>query len=96
MTQASSEIYFFPHCDVAPTAQPCSGGLELQRRLTATISNHPIPVVFITADDNEATRQRALKGGALDFLLKPVRREALLNAIHSALQQNVREDLERP
>jgi hypothetical protein len=28
MTQASSEIYFFPHCDVAPTAQPCSGEIE--------------------------------------------------------------------
>ncbi len=28
MTQAWSEIYFFPHCDVAPTAQPCSGAIE--------------------------------------------------------------------
>jgi FixJ family two-component response regulator len=28
-----------------------------------------------------------LKGGAVDFLRKPVRREALLNAVHLALQQ---------
>ena len=77
-------------CVILDVLLPGMSGLELQRRLTATISNHPIPVVFITADDNEATRQRALKGGAVDFLLKPVRREALLNAIHSALQQNSR------
>jgi FixJ family two-component response regulator len=29
-----------------------------------------------------------LQGGAVDFLRKPVRREALLNAVHLALQQN--------
>ena|SRR6266404_10616 len=32
--------------------------------------------------------ERALKGGAVDLLRKPVRREALLNAVHVALQQN--------
>jgi FixJ family two-component response regulator len=42
----------------------------------------------MTARDDEATRQRALKGGAVDFLRKPVRREALFNAVHLALQQN--------
>lgn len=67
---------------------PGISGLELQSQLTATVSNHRIPVVFMTARDDEATRQRALKGGAVDFLCKPVRREALLNAVHLALQQN--------
>jgi len=66
---------------------PGISGLELQSQLTAT-SNHRIPVVFMTARDDEATRQRALKGGAVDFLRKPVRREALLNAVNLALQQN--------
>jgi len=36
----------------------------------------------------EATRQQALKGGAVDLLRKPVRREALLSAVHMALKQN--------
>jgi FixJ family two-component response regulator len=63
-------------------------GLELQSQLTATVSNHRTPVVFMTARDDEATRQQALKGGAVDFLPKPARREALLNAVHLALQQN--------
>ena len=81
-------------CVILDVLLPGMSGLELQSQLTA--SNHRIPVVFITADDNEATRRRALKAGAVNFLVKPVRRQALLNAVHSALQQNDREDLERP
>ena len=75
-------------CLILDVGLPGISGLELQRQLTATVSYHRTPVVFITARDDEATRQQALKGGAVDFLRKPVRREALLNAVHLALQQN--------
>ena len=75
-------------CLILDVRLPGISGLELQSQLTATVSNHRTPVVFMTARDDEATRQRALKGGAVDFLRKPVRREALLNAVHLALQQN--------
>ena len=75
-------------CLILDVGLPGISGLELQSQLTATVSNHRTPVVFMTARDDEVTRQRALKGGAVDFLRKPVRREALLNAIHLALQQN--------
>ena len=75
-------------CLILDVGLPRISGLELQSQLTATVSNHRTPVVFMTARDDEATRQRALKGGAVDFLRKPVRREALLNAVHLALQQN--------
>ena len=75
-------------CLILDVGLPGISGLELQSELTATVSNHRTPVVFMTARDDEATRQRALKGGAVDFLRKPVRREALLNAVHLALHQN--------
>jgi FixJ family two-component response regulator len=75
-------------CLILDVRLPGISGLELQSQLTATVSNHRIPVLFMTARDDEATRQRALKGGAVDFLRKPVRREALFNAVHLALQQN--------
>ena len=75
-------------CVILDVLLPGMSGLELQSQLNATVSNHRIPVVFITAHDDEATRQRALKGGAVDLLRKPVRREALLSAVHIALQQN--------
>lgn len=75
-------------CLILDVRLPGISGLELQSQLTATASNHRIPVVFITARDDEVTRQRASKGGAVDFLRKPVRGETLLNAIRLALQQN--------
>ena len=58
-------------------------GIELQRRLLA--SHREIPVIFITAHGDETARSQALKNGAVDYLLKPFREEALLQAIHAAL-----------
>jgi FixJ family two-component response regulator len=75
-------------CLILDVCLPAISGLDLHSQLNATVSSHRIPVVFVTARDDEATRQRALKGGAVDFLSKPVRREALLNAVHLALQQS--------
>jgi len=75
-------------CLILDVRLPGISGLELQSQLTATVSNHRTPVVFMTARDDEATRQQALQGGAVDFLPKPVRREALFNAVHLAFQQN--------
>jgi FixJ family two-component response regulator len=75
-------------CLILDVGLPGISGLELQRQLTTTDSNHRTPVVFMTARDDDATRQHAMKGGAVDFLRKPVRREALLNAVHLAIQQN--------
>jgi FixJ family two-component response regulator len=75
-------------CLILDVGLPGISGLELQSQLTATVSNHRTPVVFMTARDDDATRQHAVKGGAVDFLRKPVRREALLNAVHLAIQQN--------
>jgi FixJ family two-component response regulator len=75
-------------CLILDVRLPGISGLELQSQLTATVSNHRTPVVFVTARDDDAARQQALKGGAVDFLRKPVRREALLNAVQLALQRN--------
>jgi two-component system response regulator FixJ len=63
---------------------PGMNGFELQNRLKA--EGRTIPLIFITAHSDEVSRQRALKGGAIDFLSKPVRREVLLKAIQSAAE----------
>ena len=75
-------------CLILDVRLPGISGLELQSQLSAMVSNHRTPVVFMTARDDEAARQQALKAGAVDFLRKPVRSEALLNAVNVALQQN--------
>jgi FixJ family two-component response regulator len=70
-------------CLILDMRMPGMNGLELQRRLAA--SHYEVSVIFITAHGDEAARSRALKNGAVDYLLKPFREEALFHAIHAAL-----------
>jgi FixJ family two-component response regulator len=70
-------------CLILDVRMTGTNGLELQRRLAA--SHREIPVIFITAHGGETARSQALKDGAVDYLLKPFREEALLHAIHAAL-----------
>jgi FixJ family two-component response regulator len=70
-------------CLILDVSLPGMSGFELQNRLK--IERRSIPIVFITAHYDEALRERALKGGATDFLSKPVRREILFKAIESAI-----------
>jgi CheY-like chemotaxis protein len=58
-------------------------GLELQHHLAAAGSR--VPVIFITAHDDEAARAQALRAGAAAFLRKPFSEQALLNAVQAAL-----------
>jgi FixJ family two-component response regulator len=61
---------------------PDLSGLQLQERLAR--QSHPMPVIFLTGHGDVAMSVRAVKAGAEDFLLKPVAREALLDAIERA------------
>jgi len=58
-------------------------GLDLQAALTRR--GRTIPIVFMTAHGDIAASVRAMKGGAVDFLVKPVERATLLPAIGAAL-----------
>lgn len=58
-------------------------GLDLLRQLAVTGSR--IPVVVLTAHGDDEARQRALEGGAVAFLGKPFRADALLDAVRQAL-----------
>ena len=71
-------------CLILDVTLPGMNGFELQSRLH--IERPDIPIVFITAHADEVSRQRALQGGAIEFLSKPVRRETLFKAIHSAVE----------
>jgi FixJ family two-component response regulator len=71
------------NCLVLDVRMPGMGGIELLRRLVT--SHRKIPVILITAYEEEGMRARALSGGAAAVLIKPFSEEALLSAIHSAL-----------
>ena len=58
-------------------------GIELQRRLKASGSRSP--VIFMTANDDEATRSQAIDAGCIAYLQKPFEQHVLLNAISKAV-----------
>lgn len=60
-------------------------GLALQERLAAEHS--AIPVIFITAHDDDATHERVAASGAAGYLRKPFEERALLDAIERALKK---------
>ena len=70
-------------CVVADLRMPSMNGLELQAALAR--SGNPLPVIFLTAHGDIPTSVHAMKGGAEDFLTKPVQKEKLLAAVQRAL-----------
>jgi|ERR1700736_5158286 len=59
-------------------------GLDLQRRLADEESR--VPIIFISAHDEERSRSQAMKSGAIAFLGKPFDDKGLLELVHSALK----------
>jgi len=72
-------------CLIVDVRMPGMNGLQLQSQLAATGTR--IPIIFITAYDDKASRQRAMQAGAAAFLGKPFTDEELLRWIRSALRQ---------
>ena len=58
-------------------------GIELQRKLAA--SGSTCPVIFMTANDDEATRNAAMDAGCIGYLSKPFAQRVLLDAILKAV-----------
>jgi len=58
-------------------------GLELQERIA---ERKEMPVIFMTGRSDIRTTVRAMKAGALDFLVKPLREEALLRSLSQAIE----------
>ena len=57
-------------------------GIELRRWLASSRSK--CPVIFMTANDEEATRNEAMDAGCIAYLRKPFAQLVLLNAIPKA------------
>ena len=73
-------------CLILDIAMPGMTGLDLQNELA--IRQQRIPIIFITAQRDEAIRPRLLKLGAVECLLKPFNEPDLLEAINLAFQGN--------
>jgi len=73
-------------CLVLDVSMPGLDGLALQGQLNAT--QPPWPIVFLTGYGDIPMSVRAIKGGAVDFLTKPVAAQVLLDAVASAIERD--------
>jgi FixJ family two-component response regulator len=82
----ASEYVGRTNCLILDVGMPGLSGPELQRELK--LRGQHIPIVFITANRDEAVRSRVLAQGAIACLIKPFSDTALLEALKSALRLN--------
>jgi FixJ family two-component response regulator len=72
-------------CILLDVRMPGLSGPDLQDRLTQLGSS--LPIIFLSGHGTVQTSVRVIKAGAEDFLLKPIAKEELLNAIGRALDR---------
>lgn len=75
-----------PACVVLDLQMPDLSGLELQELLSQR--SDILPIIFISGNGNIPDSVRAMKGGAIDFLTKPLVDRELLAAIEAALRRS--------
>ena len=75
-----------PACVVLDVRLSGENGLVLQDTLRT--SERRLPIIFLTGHGTVPLCAQALKGGAVDFLLKPVDEQALLEAISRAIEED--------
>jgi FixJ family two-component response regulator len=72
-----------PACALIDLQMPDMTGLALQQYLAN--SGLGIPTVVMTAHDEPGSRERCIAAGASAYLLKPLRKAALINAVNDAI-----------
>jgi FixJ family two-component response regulator len=77
-----------PACVVLDVRLPGLSGLDCQRQLAE--AGFRVPIVFISAHGDIPMSVRAMKDGAMDFIIKPFRDQDLLDAVQHALERDRR------
>jgi FixJ family two-component response regulator len=71
-------------CLISDVQMPVTSGLELQAVLADR--GLRIPTVFVTAFLDESIKRRAIGAGAVGFLYKPFKANALISFVHDAIE----------
>ena len=75
-----------PSCLILDVNLPGISGLDFQQQLRN--AGLHIPIIFVTGYGDIPMSVRAMKSGAVEFLTKPLGRQALLDAIQQALARD--------
>ena len=74
-------------CILTDLQMPRMSGLDLQQALRER--GILLPVVVLTAHGDVPTTRVAMKGGAFDFLEKPINDEVLLDVLKNAIREDI-------
>src|SRR5262245_53383955 len=74
-----------PCCVIADLTLPGLSGLELQRQLAGRVD---VPIVFIAGYTDVPATVQAMKAGAVEFLMKPLRTDLLVSAVDDAIARS--------
>ena len=80
-------------CLVLDVRMPEISGLELQEKMLK--AGILLPIVFISGHGTVPMSVRAMKAGAMDFLLKPFDEQDLLDAVYRAIDRCKRDGVQR-
>jgi FixJ family two-component response regulator len=75
-----------PCCLVLDVRLPGANGLDFQRQLAD--AGIEIPIIFVTGHGDIPMSVRAMKAGAVEFLVKPFQSEELLAAVGQAIDRD--------
>jgi two-component system response regulator FixJ len=80
------DLHVAPAVIITDMRMPDLTGVELQSELQKR--GRRVPMIFISGESTTPQVIEALKGGAIDFLLKPFEREDLLEAVVKGLERD--------
>lgn len=75
-----------PSCLVLDVRMPGANGLEFQQQLAG--AGIDIPIIFMTGHGDIPMSVKAMKAGAVEFLVKPFENDELLAAVHQAVERD--------
>ncbi len=75
-----------PSVILMDVVMPGMNGFQATRQLAKSPQTAHIPVIIVTTKDQETDRVWGMRQGARDYIVKPVREEALIASVKGALE----------
>ncbi|HYW04172.1 MAG TPA: response regulator [Gammaproteobacteria bacterium] len=74
-----------PDAIIMDIVMPGMSGFQATRRLSKDAQTANIPVVIVTTKDQETDRIWGLRQGAVDYIMKPVKEQELVDKLRAAI-----------
>lgn len=84
-----------PDIIISDVSMPVMDGLEMGKAINAEATTRHIPLLFISANNEEEDRLKGLQSGAVDYIVKPFSKTELLLKLNNmlSLRQKIQQNL---